>query len=552
MSAERLRLPLVLAFALALAFVPAVAQAGATITIINTNAAGEGFNDPTPADPIGGNTGTTLGQQRLIAFKAAADYWASVISSPVEIRVDAKFSQLDCSATSAVLGSAGANYIHADFAGAPRANTWYPDALADKLAGEDQNPGEPDINANFTSAFDSGCPFPKKWYYGLDGNPGFNQTDFVTTVTHELAHGLGFMTFANTGTGALANGKDDAFEIYLKDQVTGKLWPDMTDSERKASAVDTNNLLWAGPQAIANTGQFFSGIAPGGYAIMYAPNPREAGSSVSHFDKSFSPNELMEPVYTGANHVALLADKLLFDVGWSASGPAPPAATWILPSSARGPGKNSAFYTTDLTIGNRGGTDATYTLKFLGHDVDGTAGQEKTFTLASNRMVTYADVLNSVFGLTADYGAIRITSSSASLSIVSQTSTPGFGGTFGQSVPAFGTADMISSGNPRSIVGIRQDAAFRTNLVLVNTGTSAVTIDLLLLSDNSFVLATKSISLGSLQMTQLGPLTEAMGVSGAVSKAQLVLSTQTPGGSFAAYAAVIDNATNDPRTLLAK
>jgi hypothetical protein len=60
---------------------------GATITIFNTNVAGVGFNDPTRAAPVGGNTGTTVGQQRLIAFQAAANIWALLLDSPVEIRI---------------------------------------------------------------------------------------------------------------------------------------------------------------------------------------------------------------------------------------------------------------------------------------------------------------------------------------------------------------------------------------------------------------------------------------------------------------------------------
>ena len=39
--------------------------AAATITIVNGDPAGVGFNDPTPVAPVGGNTGTTLGAQRL-------------------------------------------------------------------------------------------------------------------------------------------------------------------------------------------------------------------------------------------------------------------------------------------------------------------------------------------------------------------------------------------------------------------------------------------------------------------------------------------------------
>ncbi len=43
----------------------------ATIVINNVNGAGVGFNDPTAVAPVGGNTGTTLGQQRLIADRRA-------------------------------------------------------------------------------------------------------------------------------------------------------------------------------------------------------------------------------------------------------------------------------------------------------------------------------------------------------------------------------------------------------------------------------------------------------------------------------------------------
>ena len=100
-------------------------------------APGVGFNDPTPAAPIGGNTGTTRGQQRLIAFQFAADVWGALLPSPVEIKVTASFDPLTCSPTSAVLGSAGTRLAFTDFAGAPQAATWYPAALANKLAGYD-------------------------------------------------------------------------------------------------------------------------------------------------------------------------------------------------------------------------------------------------------------------------------------------------------------------------------------------------------------------------------------------------------------------------------
>ncbi len=79
------------------------AQAAATIVIDNRNAPGVGFNDPTPVAPVGGNPGTTLGAQRLIAFQTAANIWGNNITSTVPIRIAATFEPLDRSDIEATL-----------------------------------------------------------------------------------------------------------------------------------------------------------------------------------------------------------------------------------------------------------------------------------------------------------------------------------------------------------------------------------------------------------------------------------------------------------------
>ena len=88
--------------------------------ITSINATGVGFNDTTAAAPVGGNTGTTLGQQRLNAFTYAFNLWGATLTSNVTINIQAQFSALSCTATSVTLGSAGATHIFRNFAGAPR------------------------------------------------------------------------------------------------------------------------------------------------------------------------------------------------------------------------------------------------------------------------------------------------------------------------------------------------------------------------------------------------------------------------------------------------
>jgi len=87
--------------------------------LINLDGPGEGFNDPTPVAPIGGNDGTTLGQQRLKVFETAGAIWGTYLQSDVDFVVQANFDPLTpCDSTGGVLGSAGAINAASDFTNA--------------------------------------------------------------------------------------------------------------------------------------------------------------------------------------------------------------------------------------------------------------------------------------------------------------------------------------------------------------------------------------------------------------------------------------------------
>ena len=241
---RRAILPVLLALALA-----APDARAATITIVNNDGVGEGFNDATPAAPVGGNPGTTRGAQRLYVFQTAAAIWGALLPSAVEIRVNAQFNPQTCDATSAVLGSAGAATNRSDFAGAEVANTWYPVALANRLAGVDLAVGTNDITAQFNSNLDGGtCLGGTTWYYGIDGNEG-TKVELLPVVLHELGHGLGFAATTSLTTGAMLSGRPNIYERNLLDRTvgpSGTAWPAMTSAQRLAASVNTNNLVWTG------------------------------------------------------------------------------------------------------------------------------------------------------------------------------------------------------------------------------------------------------------------------------------------------------------------
>jgi hypothetical protein len=313
--------------ALLLAVLPLSARPGAavSITIVNQDGVGEGFNDLTPKAPVAGNTAVTLGQQRLNVFKAATAYWSNRLASSVPITVSAQMDPLTCSPTSGILGSAGAAGFFANFPNAPRADTWYPSALANAFAGSDLDSTSPDIEAHFNSSVGTlaSCLTGLNWWYGIGAAAPANTVSFYETVVHELAHGLGFLTVVNPATGALAQGLDDDFMLYLENHNTGKKWPAMSNAERKASAVNTGALHWTGPAVVAASGVLTAGRGASGHVQMYAPSTLLQGSSVSHWDTALTPNEILEP-FAVANAADLLTTQLLHDIGWSLAGTTPP------------------------------------------------------------------------------------------------------------------------------------------------------------------------------------------------------------------------------------
>ena len=264
--------------------------AAATITIINLDGPGEGFNDPTAAAPVGGNPGTTIGQQRLNCFQQAASVWGATLTSTVTIQIQAAFNPLSCTATSAVLGSAGPRFVEFGFPGAEFNNYWYHEALASKEAGFDLTPaGDPglppgdngsDINAQFNSNIGQvGCLTGSGWYYGFDHNEG-GLIDLLAVLLHEFGHGLGFSTTTSGSTGNYLNGPPALpalWDKYLRDETTGLHWDQNTAAQRAASAISNGNLTWDGPSVTTTAGTFLA--HPPELVVPYAPGIVQANTA---------------------------------------------------------------------------------------------------------------------------------------------------------------------------------------------------------------------------------------------------------------------------------
>jgi len=252
-------------FAVAACATALALPAGASVRVVvhSVDPPGVGLNDPTPAAPVGGNSGTTLGEQRRILLQFAADLWGATLTSDVDIVLQATFAPLPCNRFGAILGSAGSIRILADFPNSPRAATWYPSALANRIAGVDLAPGpqdpgflEPPFNDDLFAVFngaigtDPNCLAGLGWYYGLDDDTG-GLLDLLEVVVHELAHGLGFQDFVNELDGSSPLGLDDVFGTFTLDTFLGRHWSDLAPIQRVRSATRTGELVWDGPHVRA-------------------------------------------------------------------------------------------------------------------------------------------------------------------------------------------------------------------------------------------------------------------------------------------------------------
>jgi hypothetical protein len=204
--------------------------------------AGTGFKDP------------MLGEIRKSVLEAAAQVWAAVLGSTIDIVIEARFADLPCGDDGATLASAGPAFAFLNFLGG-EPDTWYAGALAEALAGDDLSANDgvgPDLAIRFNSGIDEECLGEgSRYYYGLDDKMPSGEISFATVALHEFGHGLGFIGLVDEKTGAFFRGFPDVFTLFTYDTKKEKYWDELSRSKRKKSAKRERKVVFDGPLTTA-------------------------------------------------------------------------------------------------------------------------------------------------------------------------------------------------------------------------------------------------------------------------------------------------------------
>lgn len=272
------------------------------------------------------NTGTTPQIDSAITY--AGNLWGQYINSSVPIKIHVYYMNL-FGTTLAITIPNGRR----DFPSAPVDSVWYPSCLANAMEGVEINPGEDDMNIYFDNTH--------SWYFGTDANCPGGSYDFVTTLLHEIGHGLGFLSLSKLDGDTLGSfgfitsadlaplvttfpfpnlqGKHSIFSHYMENVggqsiVDTSLFPN--PSNILGSQFKSNGIYFNAPLAVAQNG--------GTRVRIFAPTLYAEGSSMEHINESTypptNPNTLMTP-YEGMSEEhhspGPLNIAILEDIGWN-------------------------------------------------------------------------------------------------------------------------------------------------------------------------------------------------------------------------------------------
>ena len=220
---------------------------------------------------------------------------------------------------------------------------------------------------------------------------------------------------------------------------------------------------------------------------------------------------------------------------------------WV-PVASHTSGLNNSQWRSDLGLLNPGSVAANAQMVFYG-----SGGPEgSTTSVPAGAQSILSDVVGQLNA--SGSGALEILSdqplkvTARTYNQVASAATCYPNGTQGQDYPAVTTGGGLGAGQSAYLPGLTENASYRCNIGVVNTGTGNATVLVTLFDGAGDNLGNYTVSLASGQWAQATQPFLNVGGQTAMDRGYATIAVQSGSGVFG-FASVIDNITNDPTTV---
>jgi len=206
-----------------------------------------------------------------------------LININTQISIEFNWSNLTTS-TALVLGASGPTSFVSPAPLSQQFQHNTPIALALQMGFVKTIQNQYDIQANFNNDINH-----VNWYFNTDGNPASNQFDFMTVVTHEFMHGLGFIGLYSCSGSSCSNANNPSSSVSAFDQ-----YIERGDNSTLHGSTDSGTALYT---ELTSDDLYYPTAA--GRIKLFAPSTYIQGSSVYHVDDNtyYGTNESMMSPY---------------------------------------------------------------------------------------------------------------------------------------------------------------------------------------------------------------------------------------------------------------
>lgn len=263
--------------------------------------------------------------------------------------------------------------------------------------------------------------------------------------------------------------------------------------------------------------------------------------TVSSFTCTVSSNS-QDALYTWASVIDNQSNDATFLIGQQFF---VPPRILVLPAAASLHGGAGTFFRSDLAVFNDDVVGLPYVTARYRCSLGACTGSQVTFDVGPGATAVFSDAVATLFGAPESAGWIELTQAadrSGRISVTSRLYTPGpVRGTVGMSVPALEPRD----GTPSQVLPLLSKGS-RVNVGVVNPDGAAQVVTIQVFSKRGERLGRLKRLLLTKQATQINDIFHELGIPGDADAAYVLAEGSPPPFRIFAYAAIIDNASQDP------